>query len=154
MAFVIILMLVGVLLLLAEVLLASGVGVAGIFGLVSLAGASFYAFTEFGQGPGTILSIVNVGVAVVMSVLIVRARIRKKIAGSSSGKSNFLRDDAVSVGDTGMAETGLAPSGIARIGHERVPVTALEGEIEQGADVEVVLVEEGRIYVKPAGEDF
>ena len=94
------------------------------------------------------------GVAVVMSVLIVRARIRKKIAGSLSGKSNFLRDDAVSVGDTGMAETGLAPSGMARIGHERVPVTALEGEIEQGADVEVVLVEEGRIYVKPAGEDF
>lgn len=154
MAFVIILMLVGVLLLLAEVLLASGVGVAGIFGLVSLAGASFYAFTEFGRGPGTILSIVNVGVTVVMSVLIVRARIRKKIAGSSSGKSNFLWDDAVSVGDTGVAETGLAPSGMARIGHERVPVTALEGEIEQGADVEVVLVEEGRIYVKPAGEDF
>ena len=60
MGFIVILILVGILLLLAEILLVPGVGVAGVLGLISLVGSCVYAFNMFGATTGTIVVAVNV----------------------------------------------------------------------------------------------
>ena len=60
MGFIITLILVGLILIFAEILLVPGVGIAGILGLLSLGGSCFYAFTQIGTTAGTIVTAVNV----------------------------------------------------------------------------------------------
>ena len=60
MGFIVILILFGILLLLAEILLVPGVGVAGVLGLLSLIGSCIYAFNESGVVAGTVVVAVNV----------------------------------------------------------------------------------------------
>ena len=60
MAFTIILTIVGLVLLLAEIFLIPGVGVAGILGVGALAGACYFVFCEFGFVAGGIFTAVLV----------------------------------------------------------------------------------------------
>ena len=63
-------------------------------------------------------------------------------------------ENALQVGDCGKTMTRLAPMGTAMIGNVRYEVTSLEGIIDPGTDVEVVLMEDNKIYVKPLQDDF
>ena len=54
MAFTIVLTIVGLVLILSEIFLIPGVGVAGILGAISLGGACYYVFYEFGLLPGAV----------------------------------------------------------------------------------------------------
>ena len=56
MGLIITLVVVGLVLILAEVLLIPGVGVAGIAGLLSLGGSCYYAFYEFGNLTGGVVT--------------------------------------------------------------------------------------------------
>ena len=60
MGLIISLIIIGLLLLFAEILLIPGVGFAGILGLVSLGGSCFYAFNQMGGTVGAIVTAVNV----------------------------------------------------------------------------------------------
>ena len=57
-----------------------------------------------------------------------------------------------SIGDTGVAMTRLAPMGTVRFGDKTAEVKALEGMVDAGQQVEIVLIEEGRIVVSPVNE--
>ena len=56
MGLIITLILVGLVLILAEILLIPGVGVAGVLGLLSMGGSCYYAFYEFGTLTGGIVT--------------------------------------------------------------------------------------------------
>ena len=60
MGFIITLILVGLVLMFAEILLIPGVGVAGILGLISMGGSCFCAFHQYGNTVGAIVTAVNV----------------------------------------------------------------------------------------------
>ena len=70
MGFIITLILVGLVLIFAEILIIPGVGVAGILGLLSMGGSCFYAFYEFGNTVGAIVTAVNVVLVVALAVWI------------------------------------------------------------------------------------
>ena len=55
----------------------------------------------------------------------------------------------VAVGDRGKTLTRLAPMGSARFGDYVIEVKAVEGMLDPEVPVEVVLIEENKIYVKP-----
>ncbi len=156
MAFIIILMAVGILLILTEILLIPGVGIAGISGVLALGGSCFYAFSEFGQSVGTIVTVFNVVLIVSLTVYVLRAKTWKKLALNTNidSKVNIISENAVEVGDCGRTVTRLAPMGTAVIRDVRYEVTSLEGVIDPGTDIEVVLMEDNKIYVKPVQEDF
>ncbi len=156
MAFIIILMLVGILLILTEILLIPGVGVAGILGVISLGGSCFYAFNEFGSAAGTAVTVVNVVLIVLLTVYVLRAKTWKKLALDTNidSRVSLFDENAIAVGDKGKTLTRLAPMGTAMISDERCEVTSLEGVIAPGTEVEVVLIEDNKIYVKPVVEDF
>lgn len=154
MVFLIILMTVGVLLILTEILLARGTLVAGISGIAVLAVSCLYAYIEFGTVAGTILTVADAAIIVVMMIYMVRARVRRHLETSDFRSGRLFGDESVSVGDAGKTVTCLSPSGIAEIGRDRMEVVSLEGVIDAGEDVSVVLIEEGKIYVKPSEEDF
>lgn len=156
MAFIIILIAAGVLLVLAEILLVPGVGVAGILGLISLGGSCFYAFNEFGPAAGTVVTVVNVLLVVALTIVVLRSKTWKKLALKTNidSKVNIFDETRLAVGDRGKTLTRLAPIGLAMIDSVKYEVKSFEGIINPGVEVEVVLIEENKIYVKPVEADF
>ncbi|MBE6243717.1 MAG: hypothetical protein E7114_09955 [Bacteroidales bacterium] len=156
MGFVITLILVGLVLIFAEILLIPGVGVAGILGLLSMGGSCFYAFYEFGNTTGAIITAVNVVLVVALAVWILRAKTWKRMALETNIDSKAVSSEAsvLAVGDRGRTLTRLAPMGSARFGDYVIEVKALEGMLDPNVDVEVVLIEDNKIYVKPLFAEY
>jgi membrane-bound ClpP family serine protease len=151
MGLIITLILVGLILVFAEILLIPGVGVAGILGLLSLGGSCFYAFHEFGNLTGGIVSGINALLIVLLTIYVLRAKTWKRMSLETNIDAKALEDETayVSVGDIGCTVTRLAPMGTVRFGARAVEVKALEGMMEPGTEVEVVMIEDGKIYVSP-----
>ncbi len=149
MGFIITLILVGLVLIFAEILLIPGVGVAGILGLLSMGGSCFYAFYEFGNVTGYIVTAVNVVLIVALSIWVLRAKTWKRMSLETSIDSKAVETSVLAVGDRGKTLTRLAPMGSARFGDFVVEVKAVEGMLDPNIEVEVVLIEDNRIYVKP-----
>lgn len=149
MGLIIALVLVGLVLILAEILLIPGVGVAGILGLLSLGGSCYYSFYEFGNLTGGIVTGVNALLLVITLIYVLRAKTWKRMSLETNIDSKAVDDDSsyIAVGDKGQTVTRLAPMGMVRFGERTVEVKALEGILEAGTDVEVVMIEDRRIYV-------
>ena len=150
MGLIITLMIIGLILILSEIFLVPGIGVAGILGILSISGSSYWAFSEFGTTPGIIVTAVNVAILITMTVIAFRANTWKRLSLNTNIESKAVADDAAiaRIGDVGKATTRLAPSGTVRFDAGKVEARALEGMIDSGAEVEVVLIEDGKIYVK------
>lgn len=154
MGFIITLILVGLVLIFAEILLIPGVGVAGILGLLSLAGSCFYAFSQIGTAAGIAVTAVNAVLIVALTVWVLRAKTWKRLSLDTNIDSKAVGAEVkVSLRDRGRTLTRLAPMGTVRFGEHAVEVKALEGMIDPDVEVEVVMIEDGRIYVSPYVED-
>lgn len=151
MGLIITLILVGIVLMIAEILLIPGIGVAGILGLLSMGGSCWYAFYEFGNLTGGIVTGVTAVVLVAFAVVVLRAKTWKRMTLNTTieSKVNKLTVE-LSVSDKGRTVTRLAPMGSARFGDEIVEVKALEGMIDPNVDVEICMIEDGKIYVVPS----
>lgn len=146
---------VGLILIFAEILIIPGVGVAGILGLLSLGGSCFYAFSQMGNVAGAIVTAVNVVLVVGLTVYVLRAKTWKRLSLDTNIDSKAVADDsALEIGDKGMTISRLAPMGSARFGTESVEVKSLEGFIDPDVEVEIVLMEDGKIYVRPVCEEY
>lgn len=149
MGLIISLIVVGLILILAEILLIPGVGVAGILGLLSLGGSCFYAFHEFGNTVGTIVTVVNAVLLLVTLIYVLRAKTWKRMSLDTNIDAKAVEDESsyVCLGDKGVAVTRLAPMGTVRFGDRVAEVKAIEGIIDPGTEVEVAMIEDKRIYV-------
>lgn len=149
MALIITLILVGIVLILAEILLIPGVGVAGILGLLSLGGSCWYAFYEFGNMTGGIVTGLIALLIVLTTIYVLRAKTWKRMSLETNINSKAVEDDSayVSLGLRGVAVTRLAPMGVVRFGEKAVEVKAVEGIIDAGSEVEVMMIEDHKIYV-------
>ena len=154
MGLIISLIIIGLLLLFAEILLIPGVGFAGILGLVSLGGSCFYAFNQMGSTVGAIVTAVNVALVVGLSIYVLRAKTWKRLSLDTNIDSKAVADTGLAVGDRGVTVSRLAPMGSVRFDTELVEVKALEGFVDPEVEVEIVLMEEGKIYVKPVSEEY
>ena len=154
MGFIITLILVGLVLIFAEILLIPGVGIAGVLGLLSMGGSCFYAFHEFGTTAGAIVTGVNAVLIAALTVWVLRAKTWKRMSLETNIDSKAVEGVSLSLGDKGKTVTRLAPMGSARFGNYIVEVKALERMLDPETPVEVVLIEDNRIYVKPVGTDY
>ena len=149
MGFIITLILVGLVLMLAEILLVPGVGVAGVLGLLSLGGSCFYAFYEYGNMVGAIVTAVDIVLVVALLVWVLRAKTWRRMSLETKIDSKAVESSVLSVGDRGRTLTRLAPMGSARFADYVIEVKAVEGLLDPNIEVEVVLIEDNKIYVKP-----
>lgn len=156
MGFIIVLILVGLVLLFAEIMIIPGVGVAGILGLLSMGGSCFYAFSQIGNTTGVIVTIVNATLITAMIVWVLRAKTWKRftLETNITSKAPANESELLMVGDRGKTLTRLAPMGTARVREKNLEVKALEGMIDPGTDIEIVLIEDNLIYVKPVNDMF
>ena len=148
MGLVISLIIIGLLLMFAEILIIPGVGIAGILGVAAMAGSCVYAFLEIGQTAGVIVTAVNAVLLVVISIWVLRAKTWERLALATNIDSKAIVPEAEVVpGTVGVTVTRLAPMGTARFGDLRLEVTAREGIIDPGVEVEVVEVDGIKVYV-------
>ena len=148
MGLIILLILSGILLLLAEIFIIPGIGVAGFLGVASLTGSCWYAFARLGNAAGTGVTVFNVILVTGLLIYCLRGKTWKRfelqevIAGGAPG------GPVVVPGDRGTTVTRLAPMGTARFGGRTLEVTSDEGMLDPGVEVEVVRVEGNKIFVK------
>lgn len=155
MGLIISLVIVGLILILAEILLIPGVGIAGVFGVLSMGGSCFYAFHEFGNLTGGVVTGINAILLVVLLVYVLRAKTWKRMTLETNIDAKAVSDESavVAVGDKGRTLTRLAPMGSVRFGDNVAEVKAIEGMIDPGTDVEVVMIEDNRIVVRTARDE-
>lgn len=154
MGLVISFIIIGLLLLFAEILIIPGVGVAGILGVLSLVGSCVYAFLEVSTTAGIITTVSVVVLLVVMTIYVLRAKTWKRISLNTNIDSKAISDVKVSVDDSGKTITRLAPMGQVVIRGESTEVKALEGMIDSNVEVVVVMIDDNKIYVKPKVNEF
>lgn len=156
MGFIIVLILVGLVLIFAEILLIPGVGIAGVLGLLSMGCSCFYAFHELGTTTGIIVTAVNAVLIVGLTIWVLRAKTWKKFTLDTNidSKAFSLEGAKIAIGDRGKTITRLAPMGTVRFGEDTYEAKALEGMIDPGTEVEIVLIEDNKIYVEPYSDEF
>lgn len=155
MGLVVTLIIIGLLLLFAEILLVPGVGVAGIFGLLSLVGSCCYAFFQMGTVAGAVVTAINVILVVGLTVYVLRAKTWKRLSLETNIDAKAVGQNSnIKLGDRGVSVSRLAPVGTVRMESVLVEVKALEGIIDPDVEVEVVLIEEEKIYVQPVREEY
>lgn len=156
MALIITLILVGLLLIAAEILLVPGVGVAGILGLMAMGGSCYYAFYEFDNTVGAIVTAVNALLIAALTFYVLRANTWKRMSLETSIDTKALDDDSqyVSLGEVGVALSRMAPMGTVRFGDKTFEAKTLEGIVDPGTQVHVVLIEDGKVYVLPYFPEF
>ena len=150
MGLIITLTLLGLIVVLTEIFLVPGIGVAGVLGVMSMCGSCYFAFTVYGTWGCVIVTAITVVLLVLLLIVSLRAKTWKKLALNTNIDSRAVVAEAelVVVGQRGKAMTRLTPSGTVRFENAKVEARAFEGMIEPGHEVEVVLIEDNKIYVK------
>lgn len=150
MGLIITLILVGLVLLFAEILLIPGVGIAGVLGFLSMAGSCVYAFMELGNVTGAVVTVLNSVLIVALTIWVLRARTWERLTlNTNIDAKAVVPEVSVEVGDRGRTMTRLAPVGAARFGNNVLEVTAFEDIMGPGQEIEVVSVEGNKVYVIP-----
>jgi membrane-bound ClpP family serine protease len=144
------LLLIGLILLLAEVLFIPGTTLVGILGLaVSLAGV-FYAYLIFDPwiaGWITALAVLlNLGA--IIHGFRTGAWNRFSLKSSMRGGAFDGRTSGLSVGMTGKAVSDIKPIGKAIFGEEVYEVKSDMGFIEVGKEISIIKIENNKILVK------
>ncbi|MCL4748405.1 MAG: hypothetical protein KJZ83_23780 [Burkholderiaceae bacterium] len=154
--------LVGVVLLMLEVFVIPGFGIAGILGIVAIFGGLVLSMLGPGDTAQFIVETVTRVVfallfALLASLLLLRllprlpfgARlILKRGLSSAQGYASAPESDALWLGKTGRTTTPLHPSGIVEIEGHRLDVVSEGDLIEPGQQVEVIRVDGNRIVVR------
>lgn len=153
---IIILVVVGVLLLVAELVLLPGLSVAGICAVISYGGAVYLGFDRYGTTGGIIVIGAIAVLTVIAVILSLRARTWQKLAlhQQIDGTSQELPSARLSVGDRGIATTRLAPSGKVIINDETYEARTFSNEyLDPRSKVEVADFENFTVIVRPVREE-
>jgi membrane-bound ClpP family serine protease len=151
MALIITLIVVGLLLIVAEIVLIPGIFVTGILGVASLVYSCIYAFEVFGQTGGIITIAVNIVLAVFFVVLVLCSKTWKKLTlhtNIDSHTDSKPEEKGIHVGQKGVTITRLCPMGKIKIGDQFLEATGTEGIIDPGKEIEISLIDDNKIYVK------
>lgn len=139
----------GLILLFAEVAIVPGFGVAGILGLLALGAGAVAAWTELGSFWGGLTIGVSLLAAGFMLFWLPKSRAaRRMVLEHSQAEATSQIDRSPLLGRRGQTVTPLRPIGRARFGSDEVDVMT-EGEyIDSDQEVEVMAVEGPRVVVR------
>lgn len=147
-----ILVLLGILLLLVEIFLLPGFGVAGIGGIVLLGGGVFYAYSYIGAIAGTTTLLLSLLLLVVGFVWLIKSKSLKKIALTTDIDSTVDSGDLrkLSIGNIGITISRLNPMGNVNFNDIVVEGKSFTGElIDEDTEVEIISIDSFNVVVKP-----
>lgn len=150
-ALVVTLIIIGLLLLGAELIIIPGFGIAGILGIASVVASCWIAFAQIGTVAGIVVILVNIILIAGTTILMLRSRTWKKLSLKTNIDSKVdtaPQEKGISVGDRGTAITRLAPAGKVQIGENLLEAFTRDSLVEPGKGIEVVEIERNKILVK------
>lgn len=146
---IIIALVLGLVLLFAEVAIVPGFGVAGILGVLALGAGAVAAWTELGPVWGGVTAGTSLVAAIFMLIWLPKSRAgRKMVLQHSQALSTSQQDRSALVGRRGLTVTPLRPTGRVRFGADEVDVVTDGEYIDNNEEVEVTIVEGGRVVVR------
>jgi membrane-bound ClpP family serine protease len=146
------LILLGIILLLIEFLIIPGVTVAGVGGVLLIAGGVFAAYLRYGVMYGNITLATTVLVLIIIFIVALRTRTWKKIALDTkidSSVENIKKEGRFMVGERGKTVTRLAPIGKAIFNNKIIEAKSLSGYINENTEVEIIKIQNTNVIVKP-----
>lgn len=148
--FIIILILVGILMLLLEILVIPGSGIAGIVGFGLMVAGIWMAYSREGTQAGHITLVVTLGVNLIGLLLALRSKTWKKAMLSTEidGKVNIVDTKLLHIGDKGVTVSRCAPMGKAVFNDKFIEVSTLSDFIDEDAVVQVVKISGNKVFVK------
>lgn len=144
------LLLIGLILLLAEVIFIPGTTIVGIFGLlVSLTGV-VYAFLNYGQATASWITAVAVALNFAAIVYGFRSGVWNKFSLKSSMQGGAFdgRTIGLEEGMTGKAVSDIKPFGKAQFGESVYEVKSEQGFIPVDTEISIIKIENNKILVK------
>ncbi|MCQ2173535.1 MAG: hypothetical protein MJY61_00195 [Bacteroidales bacterium] len=145
------LILLGIVLMLIEMLLIPGVGIAGFLSLASMGASCWYAFTYCGRTAGIITVAVVVLSLLAMLMVILREKTWKKFELGTEIDSKVNGEvSSLLPGERGKTLTRLAPMGSAQFVKGTFEVKSHDNSmVSPGVEVEVLKIEDNKVIVKP-----
>lgn len=149
--FIIILIVVGILMLLLEILVIPGSGVAGIVGFGLMVAGIWMAYTREGTQAGHITLAVTLGVNLVGLLIALRSKTwnRAMLKSKIAGKVRKIDHVELKVGDLGKTISRCAPMGKAVFQDRFFEVSAYSEFIDQETEIEILKISGNKIFVKP-----
>lgn len=147
---IIILILVGILMLLIEILVIPGSGVAGIIGFGLMVAGIWIAYTSEGVREGHITLAITLSVNVIGLLLALRSKTWNKamLHTEIDGKTRTIDLDLIKVGDKGKTISRCAPMGKAIFNNQFYEVSAYSDFIDQEKDIEITKISGNKIFIK------
>ena len=148
---IVLLILVGIALLVAEFFVFVGSVVAGIAGFILTAMGVFLAYKTYGTSVGNYALLASIVLFLIAVYFSLRSKTWKKIALHSEidGKVNTMEEHHIKVGDTGITVSKVAPMGKVRVNDMVVEAKSTGIYIEENTEIEVIKIYESNILVKP-----
>ncbi len=145
------LVLVGLILLLLEILVIPGTGVAGIVGFGLIGVAIWQAFAHHGPVAGVVTVAITVVLSVAMIYWALKSKTWKKISLNDriDSKVNVVDQEKIKAGDKGITVGRLAPMGKAEFNGNYYEVKTYGDFLDPDTPIEVIKIEFNTIYVKP-----
>ena len=145
-----ILILVGLLMMILEIIVIPGSGVAGIIGFVLMAAAIWLAYSKQGIVAGHITLGATIAINIVGLILMLRSKTWKKamLNTVNTGKVNVIKAGELKVGDVGITISRCAPMGKVEFKNTFYEVSTLSEFIDQSEKVEIIRISGNKIYIK------
>lgn len=147
---VILLILIGIAMLVIEILVIPGAGVAGIIGFGLMVAGIWLAYTRIGVTEGNIILITTLAVNIIGITLTLRSKTWKKVMLNTeiTAKVNTLENENIKVGDKGVAISRCAPMGKAMFDNAYFEVSALSEFIDEESEIEIIKISGNKIFIK------
>lgn len=149
MTLIILLIILGILLMLAEIFVVPGIGIVGVIGLICLSAGVYFAYEE-----SNVTGHAALGGTVVLcaglTYLAFKSSTWKKMMVKTElhGKTNSIEEHQIEAGNEGLSISRLAPMGKARINERIVEVKSFNDFIDEDEPIVVLRVEGNLIVVK------
>lgn len=165
---IVLLMVLGMVLMLVEILIIPGFGLAGTGAAFLLATAVYLAWSRLNiaWAIGTaLISIISIVLSIILlrksgltSTFVLKHRVGKPApphaAGDGDGEEGAGKNSAPSPGQTGLAVSDLRPAGIANFQGHRLNVLTDGTYLGKGTRVKIVRIEGNRIFVEEERREF
>lgn len=147
---VIILVVFGILLMVAELFLLPGISIAGISGILCLGGSVWIAYVRLGALAGNIVLFASLFLLAIAIYIFLKMRTLDKMALSTDidSKVDLMQGLNIKKEDTGISVSRLAPMGKVKIGNAVVEAKTTGDFIDEDKAVKVIEIENNTIIVE------
>lgn len=149
---VILLLVAGMALLIAEIIFVPGTTILGIIGTALVVFGVIIGYSKFGTQTGTIILVSAIVTGSVVTVMSFRTGVWKKFALNTTNESKFNEDIEIEhlLGSEGITLSALRPYGKAEIYNSTYEVKTIGNYLTSGTKIKVTNVDKDhKIFVEP-----